>query len=98
MKPLLPYLAIANFVFVIGMIFGPHEFVFPAVFTAIFLFVDGVSHVNNTYKFIGGMFNFLGVVAGGLSDNQALEYMAIFGSIFLLSGCSSSFFEKKKKS
>jgi len=99
MKAYLFPIAIMNFVFVLLMVFGPHEFVYPAVFTAIILFSYSITaNSTDSLKLVGGIFNFMGVVAGGLTGVESVEYMALIGSIFLLSGYIGSSTTKKTKS
>ena len=95
-KIYLAVLAVANYVFVTMMVFGPQGFVYPAVTTAITLFAHGVSS-KRPLTLVGSMFNFLGVVAGGLTGLTPVMYMALFGCQLLLVDHVSPLFTFKRK-
>ena len=77
-----------NFLGVIGYMAGKDWLLWGAVFTAIILFTDGItSHYRSTMAglfVIGAIFNFMGIMAGGISGIKSVLIMAIFGSVLLL--------------
>lgn len=82
------FIATFNFLGVIGYMAGIDWLLWLIVFTAIVLFSDGItSHDQSTMAElfqIGAIFNFMGIVAGGISGIKSVLIMAIFGSVLLL--------------
>lgn len=84
MQSLLRILAVMNLAFVLLMLFGPAGLFYPAVFTALLLFVYDIQDSSRTLRFIGALFNFIGVVAGGIGNLKSVMAMALIGAIFLV--------------
>jgi hypothetical protein len=99
MKRYLTVITVMNFVFVLVMLFGPSWLYVPAVFTAVILFVYDIPKAGNKPLLLtGALFNFIGVVGGGINHVVPVMYMALMGSILLLfARFGSSITTAKKK-
>ena len=94
-KLYLAILAVMNFMFVLAMTYGPHWFVYPAIFTALNLMTFDVTSRRPLRK-VGSIFNFIGVIAGGIPDVTPIMYMALYGSLLLFTDHVSQHLSKKK--
>lgn len=77
-------LVVANALFVLLLVFHIPVALYAALFTGLYLFLYYVTKPYRSLGMSGATFNFIGVLAGGLTYTDALIVLAIMGSIFML--------------
>ena len=93
----LAVIAVLNFIGVLAITFLTQEKVFAYIVLALAipLFIQGISS-SKPLILVGSLFNFMGIVAGGLVDVKPVLYMAVIGSQFLLVGYAVEVLARKK--
>jgi hypothetical protein len=90
-------LAVINWIAVLGFMFGDVKLLlYIAIFPTLVLFATFIGDINNPLRMIGAMFNFMGVVAGGLAGVEPVIYMALFGSIMMVTSFASEAFSGRR--